>query len=192
MSLKGMKPMKKSKMAVVLAFMMACCLGLCACGGSSSTSSSASSSSNAANSSASESASSSSATEASSSSSTGASSNASASSSSAADVDNAAFVGEWKIVAMSDGTNVLRVEDADESQKANLNIVLSLNDDGTASFKNSRGTLTGAWFATGETSLTINFEPNDTFSSIPSYDAELDDGTLAIQENGLVMLLERD
>gem|GEM_PF-1637320 len=178
--------MKKSKMAVVLAFMMACCLGLCACGGSSSTSSSASSSSSAANSSASESASSSSATEASSSSST------SASSSSVADVDNAAFVGEWKIVAMSDGTNVLRVEDADESQKANLNIVLSLNDDGTASFKNSRGTLTGAWFATGETSLTINFEPNDTFSSIPSYDAELDDGTLAIQENGLVMLLERD
>lgn len=186
------------------------CLGLVGCGGGAESSSSASESSSAASSSASSSeASSSSGAEASSSSSgesasSGSSSEAASSQSSESILDEealaaadneeykATFAGTWAMVAMSDGTEVLKVESLDESVRSQVESKLTFGEDGRISWLTAGKEITGTWAPTGATTVILYLDPIEGFDEVPPYTGTLDGETLAIDEEGLVMLLERE
>ena len=93
---------------------------------------------------------------------------------------------------MSDGTDVFTVDSLDEDQQAQAEVTAVFGEDGRASFTIMGEERTGAWAPTGADTLIINFDPIEGFDEIPAYTGTLDDGTLAIDEDGLVMLLEKE
>ena len=179
--------------APLFACILALCLALCACAGSDNASSSSSSSaSSAATASTAAGQSSSTADE-------GADADADAndaddaqeSESSATTPDEPVFSGTWQMVAMRDGEEVYRVEDVDASMRDQLDISLQLNPDGSLSFNNAGQALSGTWQSTSDATLAIQFDPTEEFEEIPLYTGTLEDGVLAIEEAGLVMMFER-
>lgn len=186
--------MERTMKMMAMACMLALGLALAGCGDAGSGSPSAASESSAAPSTSSGQAASSSAAEASSAATQKPSSSASgdAAPSAAAETDRTPFVGTWKMVAMSDGTDVLQLKNAAEETRENLNITFTLNEDGSAAYSNPLYELKGTWKALSDTVAKIEFEPTDEFGNVPAYEATLEDGTLAIQEDNLVMLLEKE
>lgn len=211
----------KTQRALVLACMMAFCLALCACGNSAASSSSASESSAASSSTAASSSSSDSGSEASSSAtegeSTTASTEASSSSADAADASSSStaessssatesssasanfsdpayvdFVGTWKLAGMSNGTDVFMVKDADQAVQDQVATSLVLNEDGSASIIQVDSEIKGTWTTTSNITIAIAFDFAEEFPDAEPYTGTLENGTLALQEGDLVMLLEKE
>lgn len=196
--------MKNGKLSAIV--LMACafvmCLALAACGSAGSASSSSSDAAASSSSAAAASASSSSAAETSASESSSSSSEASASASSSSAAESylsdeekeafkGSFTGDWKMVAMSDGQSVMRMKDADEEAQKKAEVTAAFNDDYSTEWSVMGEKRTGTWEPTGENTIIIHFDAIEGFDEVPAYTGTLEDGTLAVDEQGIVMLLEK-
>jgi hypothetical protein len=95
------------------------------------------------------------------------------------------------MVALSDGETVMRVEDADEEAQKNAEVTATFKDDGSTKWSVMGDKRTGTWEPTGQNTIIIHFDAIEGFDEIPAYTGTLEDGTLAIDEQGIVMLLEK-
>ena len=91
---------------------------------------------------------------------------------------------------MSDGTEVYTLDKVDEATRARVEIKLELNADGSLLFHNMGTDMKGTWSVTNDNKVQLDFEDTADFEDI-SYTATLEDGVLAIEDGGLVMMLEK-
>lgn len=163
---------------ILLALALCAMCGLCACGDNGASSSSSASDSGSA------------AASSSSAASTSSSGEASEGAESGATIDSADLVGNWEIVAMSDGTEVYTLKDADEETRKNIEMKLELNADGSMVLHNMGTDMKGTWSVPSASKVQLDFEDTADFVDI-SYTATLEDGVLAIEDGGLVMMMEK-
>lgn len=92
---------------------------------------------------------------------------------------------------MSDGTDVVTMDMLDDETRASVESKVTFKDDGSMLFNSAGNELTGTWAPTGASTVILYFDATEEFPEIPNYTGTLDDGTLAIEEQGIVMLLEK-
>ena len=91
---------------------------------------------------------------------------------------------------MSDGSNVVTLDSLDEATRTANTSTLELNEDGSLVFRHQGADMKGTWTSTSAAKIKLDFEDTEDFVDI-SYDATLEDGTLAIADGSYVMLLEK-